>query len=202
VIPLDCVRYFWIGLTSLVVLAGISVPFLWNRGASSGETPTAVPETTVVDAGEMYYVMLSAIEVAPQKDDDGAKWDIDGSPPDLYFEIHWQGHKVFSSSTKKDTLVARWTNITLGVGDVLSSGVSLDDSIKAARITARKGDEIEFRVYDDDLAGDDLVGRFKVPAERLRVGDQEWTDPAGRIVSAHGRVLRSGGDVKFGDVVR
>ena len=119
---------------------------------------------------------------------DGKEWDSGGTAPDVYYEIHWQGHRVFESSTKEDTFVARWSTASIGPRDVLKA-VSIDDSIKAARITARPGEKIGFRVYDDDLTGDDLVASWEVAVESLQVGDHKWDRPAGQLLSVVCRVL-------------
>jgi hypothetical protein len=176
-------RIAWTVLSTLVVVAGVGVAYWFPRRDAPAE---AAPPARVV-AERDYYVLLHAIEVAPEAAP-GRSWDVDGSAPDLYYEVWWQGHKVFVSATKKDTLTAVWSNAAVGVGAVVG-GVSVDDSIKAARVTARAGQAIEFRVYDDDLAGDDLAGRFEVPLDGLLVGDQEWEKPAGSIVRVRGRVI-------------
>ncbi len=89
------------------------------------------------------------------------------------------------STTKDDTLVARWSNVSL---DLLGS-LSLDDSIRAARITAREGGKLEFKVYDKDIASHDLIGEWTVPVEALVIGDQRWARPAPGLVSVICRVL-------------
>jgi hypothetical protein len=128
-----------------------------------------------------YYVLLDLVEVEP------GEWD-HRSPPDLFYRVRWKGQQIFESATKDDTLVAKWSNAALRIGDVVNS-VSIDDSIKAARITARAGDEVEFLVYDCDVGNDDLVGSWTVKVGDLKVGDQTWSRPGGRVVSARCRVI-------------
>jgi hypothetical protein len=175
-------RWLWLGSTSLVVLAAVALPFLLRR-----RVPDESGLARGVRAEYSYYVLLPAIEVASTRAD-GKEWDRGGTAPDVYYEIHWQGHRVFESSAKDDTFVARWSTASIGPRDVLKA-VSIDDSIKAARITARPGEKIGFRVYDDDLAGDDLVASWEVAVESLQVGDHKWERPAGQLVSVVCRVL-------------
>lgn len=170
-------RYLRIALGSLLVVgaAGAGVVYLGGRSA-----PEAPPVPLVLEEAH-YYVLLDLVEVEPHD------WD-NGSPPDLFYRIRWKGQEVFESATKDDTLVAKWSNAALRIDDVVTS-VSIDDSIKAARITARKGDALEFLVYDADVGKDDLVGSWTVPVGDLRIGDQAWSRPGGRVVSARCRVL-------------
>jgi hypothetical protein len=178
-------RYVGIVVISLVVVVAAGLPFLLVRDQAAPATPEAGPPS--LREGEHYYVLLSVIEVAARDANDDA-WDRVDEAPDLFYEIHWQDQKVFEASVKDDTLVAKWSNVSVDLGDVVHA-VSLDDSIKAARITARAGETLEFVVYDHDVTSDDLVGRWKVPVADLRVGDQKWSEPAGQLVSVTCRVL-------------
>jgi hypothetical protein len=181
-------RYVWIAITSLVVVAAAGLPLLLL--GDPGEAPPTSPEAgpPPLREGEHYYVLLSVIEVAA-RDEGEAAWDKVGEEaPDLFYEIRWQEQKVFESAVKDDTLVAKWSNVAVDIKDVVKA-VSLDDSIKAARITARAGEFLEFVVYDHDVARNDLVGKWTVPVTDLTVGDQKWCEPAGRLVSVTCRVL-------------
>jgi hypothetical protein len=181
-------RYVWIVVTSLVVVVAAGLPFLLSRDRQG--TPEEPPEAGPprVEEGEHYYVLLSVIEVTA-RDVGGEAWDKMGEEaPDLFYEIHWQDQKVFEANVKDDTLVAKWSNVAVDLGDVVNS-VSLDDSIKAARITARPGEVLEFVVKDHDVGKDDVIGRWTVPVSDLRLGDQRWSKPAGQLVSVTCRVL-------------
>jgi hypothetical protein len=179
-------RYVWIVVTSLVVVVAAGLPFLLWRDRAPATPPNAGPPR--VREGEHYYVLLSVIEVAA-RDADGDAWDkVGGEAPDLFYEIRWQDQKVFEASVKDDTLVAKWSNVALDLGDVVEA-VSLDDSIKAARITARAGGTVEFEVYDHDVTKNETIGRWTVPVMDLTIGDQTWSKPAGRLVSVTCRVI-------------
>ena len=179
-------RYVWIVVTSLVVVAAAGLPFLLSGDPAPPAAPEAGPPA--LREGEHYYVLLSVIEVAA-RDEDGDAWDKVGEEaPDLFYEVRWQDQKVFEATVKDNTLVAKWSNVALDLGDVVNA-VSLDDSIKAARITARAGEVLEFVVYDHDVTRDDPIGRWTVPVTDLRVGDQKWPKPAGQLISVTCRVL-------------
>ena len=189
-------RYLWTTVTSLIVVAAAGAPFLFRSGAfAAAEAPAPPPG---VEEERRYYVALAVVEATPKRN--GKKWDLDGSAPDLYYEVHWQGHRVFKSSKKADTLVAKWSNVAVDLGDLLKS-VSLDESIQAARITAREGGTVRFIVYDADVGGDDVVAEWTVPVAQLEVGDQTWTKPAGSLVGAVCRVLPLDG-VEFETLTR
>jgi hypothetical protein len=181
-------RYVWIAITSLVVVVAAGLPFLLMRDPGGAPPAAAEAGPPPLRKGEHYYVLLSLIEVAARDEGDEA-WDtVGGDAPDLFYEIRWQDQKVFESTVKDDTLVAKWSNVALDIKDVVNA-VSLDDSIKAARITARPGEVLEFVVKDHDVTSDDVVGKWTVPVADLRVGDQVWSEPAGQLVSVTCRVL-------------
>ena len=182
----NALRWIWIVVTSLVVAAAVGTPFFLKADGKELSDAEAGPQ--LVKSEQQYYVLLAVVEVDPKKEGDSA-WDTGGSAPDLYYEIEWQNHTVFESEEKADTLVAKWSNAAIEASDLLGS-ISIDGSIKAARITAREGDRLRFRVFDSDtLVKDDLVGEWEVDVESLLVGDQRWDRPGGRIVSAVCRVV-------------
>lgn len=186
-------RWIWVSLSTLAVVAIVGlVVSTWNDGngspaaADADGAPDIPPDVLAPDAH--YYLLLSAIEVTSKRGGDG-KWDANGSAPDLYYEIRWQDHVIFRSATKKNTLLAKWSNVEFGIGPLVGGKVSLDDSIKAARITARPGDKVEFAVWDEDALKDDLVARWSVDVASLRQGDRRWEKPAGDLVGVTCRVL-------------
>ena len=200
-------RWLWYVLSTLAVVAAAAAPFAeplrsevreWLRGDPESGTEEA-PLPPAVAAEQQYYVMLASLEVSP-KDADGDAWDGDGSGPDLYYEVFWQGQKVFESSTKDDTLVAKWSSSAIRIGDLFEA-VSVDDSIKAARVSARAGQPLEIAVFDKDLGSDDEVARWSVDPLTLSVTDQRVKKPCPGIVSAVVRVLALNG-VQLDDMVK
>lgn len=176
-------RRLWILFTSLLVIVATGAPFL--LGKQELRDPPAAPRG--LQETFHYYVMIPLIEVTPRTPDDDA-YDSGGSAPDLYYQVRWQEQTVFESSTKKNTLLAKWSNSELGLTEIVQ-GISFDGSIKAARITARAGDELEFRIYDDDAMSDDLIATIRMPVASLGQGDQVFPAPAPGIVTMTVRVL-------------
>ncbi|MEM8884941.1 MAG: hypothetical protein AAGD14_12790 [Planctomycetota bacterium] len=182
--------WLWTGLTSILVVGAVAFPFLKEALAKApADPPPASPPTAAktVEEGKQYYVLLHAIEVEP-RDADGDSWDGGRAGPDVFYLVHWRDTEVFKSSTKESTLLARWSNSELGLGDVMGS-ISIDDSIKAARVTARPGESLEFEVRDEDLAADDVIARWSVPLLSLEVGEQLWDTPAPGLVQVRCRVI-------------
>ena len=200
-------RWLWYVLSTLAVVAAAAAPFAeplrsevrgWFQEEAEAGGDDA-PGPPPVAAEQQYYLMLASLEVSP-KDSDGDKWDSDGSGPDLYYEVFWQGQKVFESSTKDDTLVAKWSSSAIRIGDLFEA-VSVDDSIKAARMTARAGQPLEIAVFDKDLGSDDEVARWSVDPLTLAVTDQRIAKPCPGIVSAVLRVLALD-EVQLDDMVK
>lgn len=180
-------RWLWTALTSVLVIGAVAYPFLRADAPAPSRTKASHAAGAPLREGKAYYVLLSSIEVEP-KTEDGSRWDLGRAAPDVFYEVSWQDTDVFRSSTKSQTLLARWSNSELGIRDVLGT-VSIDDSIKAARVTARLGEWIEFRVWDEDIAADDAIANWKVRVMDLKEGDQIWTEPARGLVSVVCRVL-------------
>ena len=193
-------RWIWTALTSVLVIGAVAYPFLLGQQPAAAARDAAVSnDAPLVHEGSAYYVLLSSIEVEP-KDADGNRWDIGRAAPDVYYEVSWRDTDVFRSSTKAQTLLARWSNSELGIKDVVGT-VSIDGSIKAARVTARLGEWIEFRVWDDDVAKDDPIASWKMRVMDLREGEQIWTEPSRGLVQVVCRVLPVD-DVDLGTLTR
>jgi hypothetical protein len=172
-----------ISLATIAVVAGVGL--LVHGSGLLGATPAKDPVAVAVD--DQYVVFLSQIEVASGTAD-GGRWDVRDGGPDVRYDIYWRGNRIFRSSVRDDTLVARWDQDELGIRDLIQ-GMSPERALKAARITAQRGDMLEFRVLDADLMADDEIGRWEVPVESLRTGDQTWDAPAAGIRQARCRVL-------------
>ena len=192
-------RWLWTALSSVLVIGAVSYPFL-REDASAPARPVARDDKgPSVRDGRAYYVLLVSIEVEP-RDAEGSRWDIGRAAPDVYYVASWRDTDIFRSSTRKQTLLAHWSNSELGIRDVMGT-ISIDDSIKAARVTARLSETIRFSVWDEDLASDDPIASFEVPVMDLRIGDQIWTEPAPNLVSVVCRVLPVD-DIDLGTLTR
>jgi len=184
-------RWLWAGLTSVLVIGAVAYPFLRESALAAPhaeeERPALAPESSRVRDGRQYYVLLSAVEVAA-KTEDGSQWDVGRPAPDIWYEIRWKDTVVHKSSRKDNTLLARWNAGAIEVSDLVS-GVSVDDSIHAARVTVRAGESIEFVVWDHDVTRDDEIARWSRPVSELREGVQEWAAPAASLVTVRCRVI-------------
>lgn len=154
-------------------------PPLW--GTESWSTPP--PPAASVEVGKDYYVTVALAEVSALAPG-GKAWDaVDDSGPDIYFEIWWRGSRVFKSSTKENTFIAKWSNGEVNLGRLALSGgkASMDDLISGARINIQARDLIEIRVYDADLLGDTLAGEKEFTTATLRIGDTTFEYAEGAV---------------------
>lgn len=108
----------------------------------------------VLQGGD-YYVFVSLVELTEQNGA-GEAWDLyNDSAPDIFVEMFWRGQRVFQSTTKEDTLIAKFSNTEVDLLNLALKGgrASLDETVHAARITVAEGETLEIRVYDSDLLG-------------------------------------------------
>jgi hypothetical protein len=178
----------WISISvaTIAVVGGLGL-LLRRSGLLAAEAPE---EHVSVTADDQYLVLLSQIEVenlTPR----GHRWDLTDGGPDIRYDVYWRGDRIFQSSTREDTLLARWDPSEVGIGDLIH-GVSAESALKAARITVQRGEKLEFRVVDTDVVANDEIGRWEVPVESLQTGDQTWNQPAPGIRQAVCHVVRVG----------
>jgi len=164
---------------ALLTELGISPPLR----SSSSETRKVVP-------GHDYYVTVSLAELAATNEN--APWDsIDESGPDIYVEIYWKGNRIYRSTTKDDTFVAKWSNAEMSLRDLALTGqkTSMDDLIRAARLNVRAGETIEIKVYESDLIGATLAGELSIAVTDLEIGDHTYEFKQGGVRRLVLRVL-------------
>jgi hypothetical protein len=126
-----------------------------------------------VIVGKDYYVTVSLLELS-ERDGAGNPWDsLTESGPDIFVQIYWKGNRIYQSTVKKDTFVAKWSNAELNLRDLALIGekTSVDDAISAARINIKDGEAIEVRAYDADLLDNTLAGVKTYRLTDLRLGD-------------------------------
>lgn len=161
-LPLAVVALVWAGMHSLRLLPG--------QGGVSAPLTVAV--------GKDYYVTVSLVELS-EKDPAGERWDaISESGPDIFVEIFWKGNRIYKSTTKNDTFVAKWSNAELNLRAMAFTGerASMDDVIRAARVNVKTGEELEIRVYDEDLLGNVVAGTQRLVMSELHLGDTTYTN--------------------------
>jgi len=161
-----------IPLALIAIAAGVFL--LVAQGEREGELPAPVPTTLV--PGNDYYLMVRTIELYPNRPG-GKAWDrLDGSGPDIQFNLTWQGNIVFESQKKSDTLIGAWDALSLDVKSaVLSGKVDLAGSIDAAIIRVQEDTEVRIEVWDVDLPGSDAAGSAIMNLQQFKLGDNTFT---------------------------
>ena len=170
----------------VVALVGLVFAKLGISPSLGGSTP----ERRKVEIGKDYYVTVSLIELAATNGDDS--WDsVDESGPDIYVEIFWKGNRIYRSTTKDDTFVAKWSNAEMSLRDLAISGskTSMDDLIRAARLNVRAGETIEIKVFESDLIGATAAGEMSLPVTGLEIGDHTYEFQTGGLRRIILRVL-------------
>jgi hypothetical protein len=158
----------------IVILAGVALAFFLN---SNGSFSYAVDDFTekVKILGEstnepvIFRVWLHEVEansVLPN----GAKWDQDGSAPDLSAELYWQEIRLLETGLAKDSLISRWSPTNLSVGKLLDGSVNQSDFESVATLRTVEGTYLEIAVYENDLVQRSFVGLVRIPATALQKG--------------------------------
>lgn len=175
---------------SLTVPAGL---ILCGAGATSlivnksdSTSAQQIADEKQMHSEATYYLFLSEIEVH-NKGLDGDKetdWDDDDDAPDLFYEIYYQGKRVYKSVQRDDTFIANWRGITLPValedltslveGDI-NINVDFEEIVDASRV---KGDSaIHIKIFDNDtLTPKDDVGHIDINVADLKEGSNLITN--------------------------
>ena len=151
---------------------------------AEGGLPVSEKKIPLVELHEDYYVQPVLLEVRPTNAA-GSAWDpYDTTGPDLFIQMFWQGQRIFESSTKKDSLLARWSNAEVDVRELALTGkkASVDDVIPAGRITVRENEQLELRIYDADLLGnDELIATVSIPTKELHMDEFTYYNPKNSV---------------------
>lgn len=179
-----------------------------SRDSDSSEASSGSDESSMIEDAT-YYMFLSEIEIYDKAldDDEEEDWDDDDDAPDLYYEIEFQGKRVFKSPQRDNVFIANWRGITLPValedltsvvkGDI-NINVDFEQIVQAARV---KGDsEVKIKIYDNDsLTPKDDVGTITINMADLEEGtnmienddrreDQGWKNIQLIVVKREGSV--------------
>ena len=170
----------WLGvlipLSLVAIAAGL---FLYIAHIQRDDDPVE-PKPETLALGKDYYLMVRTIELYPKRPGGETAWDrVDGSGPDIQFNLTWQGNVVFNSQQKDDTLIGAWDALSLDVKSaVLKGKVDLASSIDAAIIRVEEDTQITIEVWDNDLAGSDSAGAAIMNLSQFKPGDSTFTfDP-------------------------
>lgn len=142
----------------------------------SSNTKTIQSTQNHVILGKDYYVTVSIVELS-EKDPEGEQWDsYNNSGPDIYVEVYWKGHRIYQSTTKQDTFLARWSNAEIDLRNVALSGegTSADSLIQGARLNIKENEKMEVWIYDSDLVDSDLVGVKEFTTSELSLGESTF----------------------------
>ena len=166
----------WLGvlipLALIAVAAGVFL-LIKNNDKPDEQTP---PEPETLQIGKDYYLMVRTIELYPERPGGETAWDrVDGSGPDIQFNLTWQGNVVFESQKKTDTLIGAWDALSLDVKSaVLSGKVDLAGSIDAAIIRVEEDTKVTIEVWDQDVAGSDAAGTALMKLDQFKPGDNTF----------------------------
>lgn len=182
--------FIWLGvLIPLALILGAAAGYVLFSG--NGAEDDKDESSNSIDRGRDYYVLVRSIELYPKRMD-GKAWDrIDGSGPDIQFNLVWQDNIVFESKVKQDTLIGTWDALTLDLKTAILQGeVDLNDSIAAATIRIEKDTNVALTVWDDDLPGKDEAGRVELPLGDFKLGDNAFEFDAGEQTAVKRIVVR------------
>jgi hypothetical protein len=142
-----------------------------------GISGSGTPGPRAVEVGKDYYVTVALLEFS-ENDQNGEAWDhYNETGPDIYVEITWKGKRIYKSTTKEDSFVAKWSNAEFDLREMAIKGrtASMDDVIHAARVNIKDGEDIVVSAYDDDTLKSDLAGEKVIKLSELKVGDNLFT---------------------------
>jgi hypothetical protein len=171
----------WLGVLIPLALVAIAAGVYVLIAQADREDDLPPPEPKTLELGKDYYLMVRTIELYPKRPGGETAWDrVDGSGPDIQFNLTWQGNVVFESQQKDDTLIGAWDALSLDVKSaVLKGKVDLASSIDAAIIRVEKDTEVAIEVWDNDLAGSDNAGAAVMKLKQFKPGDNTFNfDPS------------------------
>ncbi|MBX2851717.1 MAG: hypothetical protein KTR15_08235 [Phycisphaeraceae bacterium] len=170
----------WLGVLIPLALVAIAAGLFLYIADVQRDDDDVQPEPKTLQVGKDYYLMVRTIELYPKRPGGETAWDrVDGSGPDIQFNLTWQGNVVFESQQKGDTLIGAWDALSLDVkAAVLKGKVDLAGSIDAAIISVEEDTEVTIEVWDNDLPGSDSAGAAIMKLEQFKPGDNTFTfDP-------------------------
>ncbi|HMO34845.1 MAG TPA: hypothetical protein PKA06_02280 [Gemmatales bacterium] len=149
----------WKIILAFAFLLGIGVVlyFMLNQG------PKKLPLGKEV--GKEYWISVASAEIAA-KTKDGKSWDVNNSGPDVFYEIWWKGNRVYQSSVCTDSLIAKWDAQEIDLGKILRTQ-RIEASKAGAIIKVGDDNNITIKVYDSDLAVNDLIDEFQIDISKL-----------------------------------
>ena len=151
-----------------------------SPGQASSDRPPAPPPR--LRPGRDYYLFLRTVEFYPQKSD-GSDWDsLGSSAPDLRYSLAWQGHVVYESPVRPDTLIGIWDPINIDLASALpllgEGKLELASTLNQGAIVTLDpqqdgGGLLTINLWDQDSVGlgSDSAGQIQLRLADLLVGD-------------------------------
>lgn len=177
---------FW-ALAMILVVAGSGLAVWYFNGNSSTSGP---PDTMTANApprlhrGNDYYLYVKLIELADHAPD-GSAWDrVDGSGPDIAFQLKWHNNVIWESAVKKDTLIGSWDLMKIDLTAVVMSGgqADLEGALNAPLVHYEPGETVELLVWDADAVGSyDTAGKVILRLDELGPGETTLTPSGGDV---------------------
>ncbi|MFK7790630.1 MAG: hypothetical protein AB8C95_14195 [Phycisphaeraceae bacterium] len=165
----------WLGIVIPLALIAIASGVFVLVSQREADNVPPVFEPITLESGKDYYLMVRTIELYPTRPG-GKAWDrLDGSGPDIQFNLTWQGNTIFESQKKGDTLIGSWDAISLDVKSAILNGkVDLASSIDAAIIRVQDDADVKLEVWDSDLPGSDAAGTATMNLKKFKLGDNTF----------------------------
>lgn len=167
---------WWSALIPLLIVAAAAGGYLIASNGDRGDVTATSPAGPTLEQGKDYYVSVRLIELYPTQPN-GKPWDrLDGSGPDIDFQLQWQGNVVYDATQARDTLVGVWDTLSLDLKQaVLTQQLDLDGSIDAAIIHVDGKTEVTLVVWDSDVTGKDQAGEVVMRLDEMTLGDNTAT---------------------------
>jgi hypothetical protein len=181
-----------VAIVGLVAGTGVAVWKITDgAGAGGGDAQGAGAAPPRLVRGNDYYLYVKLIEVADRAPN-GSVWDrVDGSGPDIGFQLKWRNNVVWDASVKPDTLIGSWDLMKIDLKQVVMSGgqADLEGALNAPLIHYEPGETVELSVWDADPVGAyDNAGKVIVRLDELGPGETSLT-PSGPDAKAVKRVV-------------
>lgn len=150
---------------SVVVLLGIAgVIYVMQKGCSSNRLPLR-------PADEEIWISVLSAEAAPTKPA-GQPWDVDKSGPDVFYELWWQGNKIFTSTVQTDTLLPHWLDKEIRLDAIIKKKV-LEATRNGTSIRVVSGQKVTVNFFDEDIVSNDPMATWEVDLVQLGLGTHE-----------------------------
>lgn len=136
--------------------------------------------SSTLPSGQDYYVWVKLIELT-EKMPDGSRWDMDGSAPDVRFRVWWKGNLVQVSTTRRDSLIAKWQLLSPDILEIIRSGgtVEVSSMMKLPIVRVQPGMTLAIVIDDNDVGNGELAGEIEIPLDQLKAGENTLPGPQG-----------------------